>query len=243
VRKDWSAILHEDPTEEELQSIDISPDFLMRFSHLTLSSINHLFFKNLLSLTVEGLDNIPKNKPFIITPNHVSYLDAFVVGAALYKSKINRNVFFQGLDIYFKGEMGKAIARFLKVIPISAESDLQRVMKVSSYLLRHNLGMCIFPEGGRSYDGQMIEFKKGVGILAKELNIPLIPTLLEGVYQVLPRGQWKLNVHPIKVIFGSPVYPEHLDVSTKPDFVDDYEWLAQSARQKIIELKEPVQAL
>jgi long-chain acyl-CoA synthetase len=238
VKKDWSIILHDDPTEEELASLELSPHLLMRLSHTSVASFNHFLFKSLLSLTVEGCDNIPVEGPFIITPNHVSYLDAFAVGAAIFTNKpLSKKVFFHGLDIYFKGNLGKTLARFLQVIPISAESDLQMIMKVSSYLLRHGKALCIFPEGGRSYDGQMMEFKKGVGILAKELHIPLIPTLLKGMYHVLPRGQWKVKPHTVKVIFGTPVHPEYLDYSRKPDTMDDYEWLADTIKKKISEIQ------
>jgi len=75
-----------------------------------------------------------------------------------------------------------------------------------------------------------------VGILSKELNIPLVPTLIEGTYEVLPRGAIRPKLRKIRVIFGRPIYSEEINFFEKPGNMDDYEWIISKLRNIIIEM-------
>ena len=68
--------------------------------------------------------------------------------------------------------------------------------------LRRNLILCVFPEGTRSIDGELKKFRKGPAILAKELEVPMIPVAITGTYEALPRGSSKIQFHPVTVSFG-----------------------------------------
>ena len=88
------------------------------------------------------------------------------------------------------------------------DTRLYGAMQLSAYVLRHNKVLCVFPEGGRSRDGNVKEFKKGVGIIAKELNIPIFPVAIKGTYEMLPPGKRFPRPARISVTIGKPVYPE-----------------------------------
>jgi long-chain acyl-CoA synthetase len=123
------------------------------------------------------------------------------------------------------------------VIPIDPEIYLKRALLISGYVLKEGKAICLFPEGGRTFDGKLLPFKKGVGILSTELDAPLVPTLIEGTFEVLPRGSIWPKFRKIKVTFGKPIYPGEIDFSPKPADMDDYEWIVAKLKEAILKMK------
>jgi 1-acyl-sn-glycerol-3-phosphate acyltransferase len=109
---------------------------------------------------------------------------------------------------------------------------------MSSYVLINGKALLIFPEGGRSFDGNLMEFKKGVGILAKELDIPIIPAYVKGAYEALPRTAHWPKLTEITVVYGNPLRSSDVDFSTKPEGIDDYQFFADTLRGKVRDLQE-----
>jgi long-chain acyl-CoA synthetase len=191
--------------------------------------------KVLFRLEVKGIENIPA-PPYIITPNHASNIDGFVVGMAV-PTKTYMNLYFLGFQKYFSNWFTSRFARLAHVIPIDPEIYLKRALLISGYVLEKRKTLCLFPEGGRTFDGNLLPFKKGVGILSKELSVPLVPTLIEGTFEVLPRGSVWPKLRKIKVTFGKPIRPEEIDFSGKPSDMNDYEWIVWKLREVIIGMK------
>ena len=111
-------------------------------------------------------------------------------------------------------------------------------MQASSYVLKNDKILCIFPEGERTIDGNVQEFKKGAGILAKELNVPLVPVCINGAYESWPRTKRLPKPHPIKITFGKPfnfeeLKKEGLGLGAK----DDYGAVTLGIREEVIKLK------
>ena len=123
-----------------------------------LMGIIKTFFRIFFRLEVKGVENIP-NVPFIIASNHCSNLDGFAVAAAL-PLNIYRTLYFQGFQKYFTSRLTAFFARLAHVIPIDPETYLGKALQLSAYVLKNNNALFIFPEGGRSYDGTLMEFKK-----------------------------------------------------------------------------------
>jgi 1-acyl-sn-glycerol-3-phosphate acyltransferase len=88
------------------------------------------------------------------------------------------------------------------VIPVGPETPVLSVLRASAALLRSGKSLLIFPEGERSIDGQLLPFKKGIGVLACELSVPIIPVKIEGSYQAWPPDAQRPHFHPIKVKIG-----------------------------------------
>jgi 1-acyl-sn-glycerol-3-phosphate acyltransferase len=91
---------------------------------------------------------------------------------------------------------------------VDPDSNLMRAMKVGAWGLRNGRILCIFPEGSRSYDGSLLEFKKGAAILAREVGAPIVPVALRGLYEVWPRDSKRIRLHRVKLVFGAPLPPE-----------------------------------
>ncbi len=195
--------------------------FILRIAYLILRSIFKIFF----GLGVHGMENIP-SPPFIITPNHTSYLDGFVLFASL-PFRLSKNLYFQGLRKYFPC---KTISELINVIPVSTESDLINAMERSKESLRKGFPLCIFPEGGRSFDGELRELKIGFAILSIEMDVPVIPVLIDGTFKILPRGRFLPRRGRIRVYIDKPLLPSH--------GFEKAENLRDELRNRMVSLKE-----
>jgi long-chain acyl-CoA synthetase len=234
---DWKDILRTEPGIEDRKKVGLHltpfENGITLYGLALIKGVGKLFF----SMKVNGLENIPEKGPYIITPNHTSYLDAFAVGAALPFSTF-RSLYILGIQKYFSSRAGKIFARLAHVIPIDPETYMSKSLQMSSYVLINGKALLIFPEGGRSFDGNLMEFKKGVGILAKELDIPIIPAYVKGAYEALPRTSRWPKLTEITVVYGNPLRSSDIDFSKKPEGIDDYQFFADTLRGKVRDLQE-----
>jgi long-chain acyl-CoA synthetase len=97
-------------------------------------------------------------------------------------------------------------------------------------VLRRGKILLVFPEGSRSRDGNIKEFKKGVGILSKELNIPVVPVAISGTYEMLPAGRLFPKPARIAVSFGKPVHPGG----------KDYDGIVKTLHGEVVKLLEKI---
>ena len=137
-------------------------------------------------LKIVGEKNVPKNGPIIIAPNHQSFLDGGIVAAGL-SCKTLRNSYFFATEEHVKHPVVKYMAKRNNVILMERRNLKNSILKLSE-VLKKGKNVIIFPEGSRSYDGEMVPFKKTFAILSKELNVPVLPVCIRGAYDVLPRG-------------------------------------------------------
>lgn len=233
----WKDILNAEPNFDDRKKVGLHHGFwdwlIILIGLRLIKIIMKIFFR----LKVDGLENLPERGPYIVTPNHTSYLDGFNIVAAL-PSKSFKNLYSLGFQKYFTGTFKESFARLAHVIPVDPETYLSKALQMSSYILRNGKSLLIFPEGGRSYDGEIMEFKKGVGILSLELNVPVVPTYIKGSFQALPRGAIRPKFIEMKIIFGKPLYPSDLDISRKPEGLDEYQFFVNELKERVKRLKE-----
>ncbi|MEO8483248.1 MAG: AMP-binding protein [Acidobacteriota bacterium] len=139
-------------------------------------------------LQVTGRARLPASGAFIVTPNHQSYLDGFLVAGSL-PFRHFRHVFFVGAAEYFQTPSRRALARAFNIVPVDPDAHLMNAMQAAADGLRAGKILVLFPEGERTIDGQMRPFRKGAAILASELGVPVVPTALDGMETVWPRGR------------------------------------------------------
>ena len=116
-----------------------------------------------------GLENLPTSGAFIISPNHQSYLDPFMLCAML-PFRVFRNLFFVGAVEYFETPLTRWFARLANLVPVDPDSNLVPAMQAGAFGLAHGKVLVLFPEGERSIDGTVKKFKKGAPILAQHLR-------------------------------------------------------------------------
>ena len=202
----WPVILSEETSDSEVLALSKDRSISAALLFLKFRSLQ-IIAQDLLHLQVDGLEKLPKSGTFIISPNHQSYIDPFLVGSVL-PWPVFRNLFSVGTSEIFGSGMMRALARFLRVIVVDPDSNLIPAMRAGSYGLRHGRILMLFPEGERSIDGSPKVFKKGAAILSANLQVPIVPVAICGAYEVWPRGKsFFQSCHPVSLTFGDPVYP------------------------------------
>ncbi|MDA3944900.1 MAG: AMP-binding protein [Bacteroidetes bacterium] len=181
------------------------------------------FFKLYFRFQTTGLKNLPHG-PFILAPNHQSYFDGMFVASLLRYHQV-RGTYFYAKEKHVRQSWLKFLANRNNIIVMDMNKDLKASIQKMGEVLRRQKNLIIFPEGTRTINGHLGDFKKTFAILASELKVPVVPVSITGAYEALPRGSffpkpWKR----IKVEFLEPVYPEN----------HSYESLANNVREMIL---------
>jgi 1-acyl-sn-glycerol-3-phosphate acyltransferase len=147
-------------------------------------------------------------RPVIFAANHSSHADTSLILHALGDHARERTVVAAAADYWFKRPLlGNIVSLFLNTFPFSRTGGAQAQLHSSSQLLKSGWNLVLFPEGSRSPDGRINEFKAGVGHLANETGTPVVPMHIRGAYQIMPRGQKLPLPGPVRVRIGKPMAP------------------------------------
>jgi long-chain acyl-CoA synthetase len=160
---------------------------------------------------VSGIEHLPAKGPFIISPNHQSFVDPFIVNGVL-PYQVFTQLFFVGAAEYFETPLTRRIAKISHLVPVDPDANLVPAMKASAFGLAHDKVLMLFPEGERSIDGSVKRFKKGAPILSRYLNVPIVPVALKGAFEIWPRNRgfnWQALLpwgrRAVSVAFGPAV--------------------------------------
>ena len=168
------------------------------------------FTKAMVHPKVEGREWVKELKrPAIFAANHSSHADTSLILYSLTDAARDRTVVAAAADYWFKHPiLGNIVSLFLNTFPFSRTGGAQGQLHSSSELLRSGWNLVLFPEGSRSPDGRVQEFKPGVGFLAKETGAPVVPLHIQGAFQVMPRHQRLPVPYPVRVRIGRPMTPD-----------------------------------
>ena len=136
----------------------------------------------------------------IIVGNHQSYLDAFMLNNAFTYKELSNN-YYIATALHFKSKTMKYLAGNGNIILVDTNRNLKNTLQAASKVLKSGKKLIIFPEGARTRDGQLQEFKKTFAILAQELNVPIYPFVLKGAYEAFPYNKKFPKRHDISVQF------------------------------------------
>ena len=173
----------------------------------------NLFCRLFMQLEVEGMENLRSMKrPFIICPNHQSFLDPFVL-CSNYSFDFFRNTFHVGASEFFQTRLMGWVAQMLHVVPVDPDTQLMKAMKAGAIGLKRGRVLNIYPEGERAYDGNLHKFKKGAAILATELELPILPVAMDGLHKVWARRSMRIRPAKVKIRIGAPFYTKNVVAS------------------------------
>ncbi len=154
-------------------------------------------------LEVTGLEHLRKGKHYIIIANHQSMLDILAVCAALplnFKFLAKRELF----QIPFMG-WAMASAGYVPVDRASHKSGREAARRIA-LVLQKNVSVLLFPEGTRSPDGKIQTFKMGAFKLARDNKVEILPVVVDGTGQALPKKSWFIRKRSTFVVsIGKPV--------------------------------------
>lgn len=141
----------------------------------------------------DGINNIPKQGPFIIAANHSSFYDALLLHSIIIP-KINRKIHALVNSYYWKPFIARLFLIWGECIPVYVgeeknhkEKNKQAFEKALSYIKKGDL-IEIFPEGKRSKNGKLQRAYTGISKLALKLKMPVLPCGIIDSNKVLPRG-------------------------------------------------------
>jgi 1-acyl-sn-glycerol-3-phosphate acyltransferase len=159
---------------------------------------------------VEGREWVRElERPVIFAANHSSHADTPLILHALTDRARDRTVVAAAADYWFKRPlMGNIVSLFLNTFPFSRTGGAQGQLHASSQLLKSGWNLVLFPEGSRSQDGRIQEFKPGVGHLANETGTPVVPVHIRGAQRIMPKGQKLPLPAPARVRIGKPMTPK-----------------------------------
>jgi long-chain acyl-CoA synthetase len=158
-----------------------------------------------------GLENLKTDKPVIIAPNHQSYLDGLFAIMPLSKTQLYKTYFFAKLRNILKGGFLKKYAESSNVIIMDINDNVSQALRKLATALREGNNILIFPEGTRTKDGLIADFKQSFAILAKEMNIEVVPVAISGAYEAV-------KANATIPTFGAKVVVEYLPaMSVKED--------------------------
>ena len=131
--------------------------------------------------------------------NHASFLDPPVIGGVS-----TRRVRFMAREGLFKIPLFRT---FIKVFsfPVKRAKPHPSAIKEAVRRLRRGELIVMFPEGSRSVDGNLLEAKRGLSVIASISRIPVVPTFIKGTGKALPVGALLPRPSKITVIFGTPL--------------------------------------
>jgi 1-acyl-sn-glycerol-3-phosphate acyltransferase len=192
------------------------PEFLMRF-------IVWLLIHGVYRLKKQGIENIPEEGPALIACNHVSFVDALVIAAAC-----PRPIRFIMDHRIFRIPILNFVFHEGKAIPIaSAKEDpqmLERAYEEVARALADGDLVGIFPEGGITENGEIMQFKGGVSRILERSPVPVVPMALRGLWHsffsrkdgpAMSRFERFKPFRSIGLVAGEPMPPE----SARPEIL------------------------
>ena len=183
-----------------LLALTWNPDAALSLARHTWGPVN--VFLGFSSLTIEGSENIPRDRPYVLMMNHQSMGD-ILVAWLITPTPIR---FIAKHMLRYVPVVGWILIIFGMVsIDRGNAHDAARALKKAARVLKKGTSLCAFPEGTRTRDGRIGPFKRGVFLLAIRAGVPIVPVAVEGCSTFVPRTGW--NPRPVKMRarIGTPI--------------------------------------
>jgi 1-acyl-sn-glycerol-3-phosphate acyltransferase len=147
-------------------------------------------------------------RPAILAANHSSHADTPLLLHAFGDEARERTVVAAAADYWYERPLlANLVGLVYNTFPFSRTGGPQAVLHASSQLLKSGWNLLLYPEGTRSQDGGIQEFKPGVGYLATQTGSPVIPIHVRGSRRVMPKGSRLPRPGPVRIRIGKPLLP------------------------------------
>ncbi len=157
------------------------------------------FFKFFHSFRTSGADSLPPG-PLILAPNHASYLDPPATGCGLF-----RVTYYLARHTLFKPPIASWLLPSIGSIPVNQNSPGPSSLKNIFEVFKNKGTLVLFPEGQRSFDGNLLKAEPVIGMIAARANVPVVPVHIIGSRGAMPRnGSWH-PFRPVRVVYGQPM--------------------------------------
>ncbi len=145
-------------------------------------------YGGIFDIEVEGRANVPSHAAFLVAANHSSHLDVGLVKIALGEEG-KKLASLAARDYFFDNPWKRAwFGNFTNLVPIQRRGSLKESLQTAVRTLEYGFHLLIFPEGTRSPDGELQEFKPAIAYLSVAAGADILPVYLEGTHQAMPKG-------------------------------------------------------
>ncbi len=183
------------------------------FYRLVLCLAQPIYIR-IFKLSAVGLENVPKEGPYLLIGNHSHKLDPFFIGAL-----IRRPLFQISSNEYFRIPFMRRFMWAMGAFPFEKYAvDLKAIRYAIRLVKINGHPLVIYPEGGRNWDGKTLPVLESTASMIKTLNVPVVTVVSKANYLAWPRWANKRRKSPITIHYGKPVTFDKS--STKEEIVD-----------------------
>jgi 1-acyl-sn-glycerol-3-phosphate acyltransferase len=165
------------------------------------------------SMRVDGRHHVPRKGSVLLLGNHESFIDPLAVGVGA-----PRRLYYMARKTLFRNRLFGAYLRSVHCIPVDQEGVAKEGLKTVLELLHAGHAVLVFPEGERTWKGDMQPFKPGIHLLLKRAVAQIVPVGVAGAFEAWPRTRkwprmspifWPRTGTDIAVAYGKPIPTEH----------------------------------
>jgi 1-acyl-sn-glycerol-3-phosphate acyltransferase len=156
-------------------------------------------------LQIFGMENVPPTGGVLLVSNHQSYLDPVLLAVWL-----KRPMSYLAKSELFRNPAFAWLIRALNAFPLRQGKGDKGAIEETIRRLQQGHLLAVFPEGTRSEDGELQPIQRGVALVVRRANVPIIPVVLDGSFQAWPKGSKMFHTYPIAVMYGPALKIEGL---------------------------------
>lgn len=165
-------------------------------------------------IRTRGLEKLDPARTYIYMSNHVSNLDPPIM-----LPLVPRRTSVMAKKELFSYPLLGRIMLMGSLVPVDRDNRKAGIaaVRAASDVIHKGINMFIYIEGGRSFDGKLLPFKKGPFYLAEECQVPVVPVTITGTHYVMPKARFSIKPGQVEVIFHDPIEPK--DFGTREELI------------------------
>ncbi len=175
---------------------------LMNLTARSIYASGRVLMRLLFRVRIEGRENVPNDRPWIMTPNHLSHLDAFVLANALNWQQL-RNTYWAGwTEVVAPNAFMRFLSRLGRILPVEPSRAARTALALGAIVLQNGRNLVWFPEGGLSRGAGLQTFKPGIGMLLEKFQTAVVPVSIHGTDEALPPDRHFPRLRPVRIVIG-----------------------------------------
>lgn len=163
---------------------------------------NSILWVSRVKITVTGAEKLDPNRSYIYMPNHQSNADIpLLLGRLPVQFRWLAKAELFRIPIFGRAMRGVGYISIDRSNRRSAFESLDRAART----IRNGTSVLIFPEGTRSRDGKILPFKKGGFVISVDSGVPIVPIIIRGTRDIIPKGHFMIHPAPVTMEILDPV--------------------------------------
>jgi 1-acyl-sn-glycerol-3-phosphate acyltransferase len=168
-----------------------------------------LFCRIAFRITFQGQENVPQRGACLIVPNHITFADPIWITIPL-----RRRIYYMAWDRPFRIPVLGFLMRIFGAFPVRLDAVDASAQREAIDLLEQGKALVIFPEGGRTRTGDLMQFKPGAFRLALTLGVPIIPVAISGAFEIWPASRLLPRPGKLNIQYLSPIEVDRVSNDT-----------------------------